>query len=242
MRSDIPAIVFDLDDTLRYNDPHAHGFFCDYAETLGVALSLEERRASQRWEHNYWASSADLQTDNETFQHGGEEFWLNYSQRHLQALGFPAELAQVHAPNLHAHMRDNYQPKSRVHPETVQALSHLHAAGHLLGVITNRTKPIHAEMHELGLDHYLDFYLTAGQLGAYKPQREIFDNLLKFIGRSADELIYVGDNYYADVLGARNAGIRPILLNWNELYSDVDCEAIKSLAELPGILQLVPVS
>lgn len=29
--STITTIVFDLDDTLRYNDPHAHDFFCDYA-------------------------------------------------------------------------------------------------------------------------------------------------------------------------------------------------------------------
>ncbi|MEX1071654.1 MAG: HAD family hydrolase [Anaerolineales bacterium] len=241
MLANNPAIVFDLDDTLRYNDPHAHGFFCDYAETLVDRLTLEQRRTSQRWEHTYWASSIDLQTDIETFQQGSDEFWLNYSKRHLQALGLPADTAQTHASSLHAHMRDNYEPKSRVRPETLQALRSLKEAGHSLGVITNRSKPIHTEMHDLGLDHYLDFYLTAAQLGAYKPRREIFDNLLKFISRSADEIIYVGDNYYADVLGARNAGIRPILLNWNGLYSDVDCEEIKSLAELPNILQLAPV-
>ncbi len=34
----IATIVFDLDDTLRYNDPQAHSFFCDYAEGLSPAL------------------------------------------------------------------------------------------------------------------------------------------------------------------------------------------------------------
>lgn len=238
----ITAVVFDLDDTLRYNDPHAHTFFCDFAETLGKPLTTEQRRASQVWEHKYWANSADLITDNETYAHGGEEFWLNYSQRHLRVLGFADREAANFGPQVHAHMRDQYQPQSRVRPEAIETLRQLRLAGTTLGVITNRTKHIHAEMHSLGLDHHLDFYLTAAQLGAYKPQREIFDNLLRFIGHSAEDLIYVGDNYFADVQGARNAGIRPILLNWNDLYADADCEEIRSLAELPALLQLETVS
>jgi len=42
----IRTIVFDLDDTLRYNEPHAHAFISDFAETLrGRPLTPEERRA-----------------------------------------------------------------------------------------------------------------------------------------------------------------------------------------------------
>lgn len=237
MPANKPVIVFDLDDTLRTNDPHAHDFFCDFVETLGHSLSADQRRDSQRWEHTYWASSEALQADTETFGHGSEEFWTNYSARHLNALGLPNGTARELAPQVHAHMRDVYKPQSRLWPETFHALGELRRAGHQLGVITNRSQAIYAEMHELGLDGQLDFYLTAGQLGAYKPRREIFDNLIKFISRSADEIVYVGDNYYADVIGARNAGIRPILLNWHDLYNDPDCEAIHSLADLPGILQ-----
>jgi putative hydrolase of the HAD superfamily len=90
----------------------------------------------------------------------------------------------------------------------------------------------------LGLDTSLDFYLTAGQLGAFKPFRAIFDNLLKFISATADQLLYVGDNYYADVIGARNADIQAVLLNWHALYTDLDCPEIKQLSELRGLLQL----
>src|SRR5512134_3818331 len=84
----ITTIVFDLDDTLRYNDPHAHNFFCDFAQTLGGTADREKRRAAQLWEHRYWASSEDLLGDIDSFTEGTEAFWLNYSRRHLQALGF----------------------------------------------------------------------------------------------------------------------------------------------------------
>ncbi len=233
----ITTIVFDLDDTLRFNEPRANSFFCDYAESLGQPFNLEQRRASQRWEHSYWATSDELVADLKAFGEGGEAFWLNYSQRHLQALDFNIEKAQQLAAQVHAHMHQNYKPVSRVHPETLWALQTLQDAGYKVGLLTNRPKPAHAEMHAIGLDTYLDFFLTASQLGASKPNKEIFENLLKFLNIAAGEMIYVGDNYYADVIGARNAGILPILLNWNGLYVDVDCLEIKSIPELLTILQ-----
>lgn len=233
----ITTIVFDLDDTLRYNDPHAHNFFSDFALSLGGTFITEQRKAAQRWEHQYWAGSNELLLDIEKFTEGSESFWLNYSQRHLHALGFPSADAERFAPLAHAHMRDNYQPESRVHPETIQSLEELRADGYLLGVITNRSKPIYNEMHEIGLDLHFDFYLTGGQLGAFKPRKEIFENLVAFTGYPKEELLYVGDNYYADILGARNAGIESALLNWNGLYRDVDCTTIQSIPELLPLLQ-----
>lgn len=238
----ITTIVFDLDDTLRYNDPHAHNFFCDFAETLGGPSDKEKRRGAQRWEHQYWASSDDLLGDIQAYTEGTEAFWLNYNRRHLQALGFQQSEAERLAPLAHAHMRDTYKPISRVHPETIGSLNELRAAGFLLGLITNRSKPIYNEMHEIGLDLHFDFYLTGSQLGAYKPRKEIFENLVAFTGHSKDELLYIGDNYYADVLGARNAGIECALLNRNGLYSDMDCTTIHSIPELLPLLSAVFVS
>jgi putative hydrolase of the HAD superfamily len=233
----ITTIIFDLDDTLRYNDPHAHDFFCDFAQTFGGPEDRVKRQHAQRWEHQYWASSEELTQDLHAFTEGSETFWLNYSRRHLQALGFQLSDAERLAPMAHAHMRDTYKPVSRVRPETIDSLKELRSSGYLLGLITNRSKPIYAEMHQIGLDLHFDFYLTGGQLGAYKPRKEIFEKMVAFTGHSKDELLYIGDNYYADVLGARNAGIEAALLNWKGLYSDVDCVTIRSIPELLPLLQ-----
>jgi HAD superfamily hydrolase (TIGR01549 family) len=233
----VTTVIFDLDDTLRYNDPHAHDFFCDFAHTLGGPARGAERYAAQRWEHQYWASSDDLTSDIQTYTEGTEAFWLNYSRRHLQALGFQPSDAERLATQAHAHMRDTYKPVGRVHPETVEALKELRALGFLLGLITNRSKPIYNEMHQIGLDLHFDFYLTGSQLGAYKPRKEIFENMVAFTGHSKEELLYVGDNYYADILGARNAGIESALLNWKGLYNEMDCVTIRSIPDLLPLLQ-----
>jgi FMN phosphatase YigB (HAD superfamily) len=49
----------------------------------------------------------------------------------------------------------------------------------------------------------------------------------------------VGDNYYADVVGARAAGLRPILYDPRGIFPEPDCETIKSFDELKSILKVI---
>lgn len=234
----ITTIVFDLDDTLRYSQPHAHQFACDFAETLlGRPLTPDERRVGQRWEHRYWASSDDLRADVAKYGESTNEFWLNYSRRNLLAMGFSPEQAKQEAPKLNAYMREHYNPVSLIHPETAATLAELRRRGYQVGLLTNRPRPIHREMHEFALDLHMDFFLTASQLGAFKPRKEIFLRLLDFLGLPREQVLYVGDNYYADILGARNAGLQCLLLNWNKLYEDPDCDQIESITELLSIFE-----
>ncbi|QYK51358.1 MAG: HAD family hydrolase [Anaerolineales bacterium] len=233
----IRTIVFDLDDTLRYNEPHAHAFISDFAETLrGRPLTPAERRAGQLWEHQYWASSDDLKADITAYKEGTQEFWVNYGVRSLLSLGFDEPQAQQYAAQVHEYMRENYSPVSHVLPETRAALATLRQRGYRIGLLTNRPKPVHAEMNAMALDLHMDFFLAASQLGAYKPDKEIFLRMIEFLGVSKDSVLYVGDNYYADVLGARGAGLQCLLLNWNSLYEDPDVGQISAIADLLDLL------
>jgi FMN phosphatase YigB (HAD superfamily) len=54
---------------------------------------------------------------------------------------------------------------------------------------------------------------------------------------TAPETVYVGDNYYADILGARRAGLQPVLYDPNLIFPDADCATIRSFDELISIIQ-----
>ena len=54
--------------------------------------------------------------------------------------------------------------------------------------------------------------VSADTARAYKPHREIFDETLRVSGCAPDEVVHIGDSYDTDVVGARVAGIRPVLL------------------------------
>jgi len=46
------------------------------------------------------------------------------------------------------------------------------------------------------------------------------------------DAVYAGDIYSIDVVGARAAGLRPVLVDEGGLYPDADCPRVRSLAEL----------
>jgi putative hydrolase of the HAD superfamily len=238
----IDAVIFDLDDTLRQNHPDANHFFTDFVRSRGIKVDLQTARKAQRWTHQYWATSNELLEDIQTFTGYEEPFWENYTRRHLTAFGFNHAQVDQHLPAVFAHMRDNYNPESRLIPGALDTLRNLRSAGYQVGLLTNRTRTIHGEMSALKLDLDLDFFFAASQLGAFKPQRALFDGVLEHTGIPADRSIYVGDNYYADCLGARNAGINPVLLDPHGLYPDADCQVIRSLPEIIGLLVSEPVS
>jgi putative hydrolase of the HAD superfamily len=49
-------------------------------------------------------------------------------------------------------------------------------------------------------------------VGVAKPDRRLFEAALELAGVSAAEALHVGDSYEEDVVGARAAGIEPVLL------------------------------
>ena len=59
---------------------------------------------------------------------------------------------------------------------------------------------------------------------AYKPRREIFDEALRVSGCTPEQVVHIGDSYDTDAVGARGAGIRPVLLLRGHMrrYDDVD--------------------
>jgi FMN phosphatase YigB (HAD superfamily) len=118
---------------------------------------------------------------------------------------------------------------------TVKSLSE---KGLTLGLVTNlrediKRESINALCRRLGLEPYLRFAVTSEQVGFAKPDRRIFQAALEKAGVKADEAIFVGDQYRIDVVGARNAGIQPILIDRCNLYPDVtDCPRIRTLPEV----------
>jgi putative hydrolase of the HAD superfamily len=118
-------------------------------------------------------------------------------------------------------------------PEVSHVTSHLKRAGIKLGVISNTEDGRLEELLKLmeiaaDFDLLVDSYLV----GLRKPDAAIFHYALSQLGVAADEAVYIGDSYGHDVLGARSAGLRAILLDPFDLYSESDCPRIKTLGEL----------
>ena len=107
-----------------------------------------------------------------------------------------------------------------------------------LGLITNLNRDIGSICHQLGVESYLDFTVTSGEVGADKPQSPIFLLALERAGVNPSEAVHVGDQYKLDVIGARGVGITPILIDRSDSSPEVnDCPRMRSLTELAGNLR-----
>lgn len=70
-----------------------------------------------------------------------------------------------------------------------------------------------ANLEKIGIAHLFDELVTAGNVGAAKPAREIFDAAIAAAGASAADTLHVGDHPDFDVLGAISAGMPAAWLN-----------------------------
>ncbi|NIW43325.1 MAG: HAD-IA family hydrolase, partial [Gammaproteobacteria bacterium] len=220
------TIIFDLDGTLRESVPGGDQFMLEYATSLGVECSPECFIATRQWAHRYWASSEYLMMDQETYGRGETAFWENYARRTLESLGAPAEQVKKLSPLLHAHMAENYRPEDTIPEDVIPTLVKLKDAGLTVGLLTNRTNPADEYLGKVGLADYLDFYISAGQVGVWKPDPEIFYYSLGTARALPQQSVYIGDNYYADIVGARNAGLNPVLIDRERVFPDADCPVI----------------
>jgi putative hydrolase of the HAD superfamily len=124
-------------------------------------------------------------------------------------------------------------------PDTVvPVLDRLNALGLRPTVVSNANGTLCAHMDRLGLTKYVRCVLDSCDLGVEKPDPRLFRIAMERSGAEPATTIHVGDLYQVDVVGARAAGIRGVLLDEAGLYEGVDCPCVRSLAELVRRIEL----
>ncbi len=121
--------------------------------------------------------------------------------------------------------------------DVLSALTLLRARGLSLVVVSNWDVSLAPTLRGLGLGGCFDAVITSAQVGAAKPAPEVFRAALDLLGVSPREALHVGDDARLDVLGARAAGVLPVLLCRRDVAdAPVGVATISSLAELPAMI------
>ena len=222
------SVLFDLDGTLRISVPSGMEMFLEYARQLGFEVTENQALEGARWNHWYWAQSDELIEDLEA----GDEMilWTRYSQRLLGAVGV-TEPSQEQAQAITEQFAD-YAPHSELNDGALETLAGLKDAGYCVALVSNRRNPLDEVVADLGLDEFFSFTLAAGEIGIWKPDPGILLEAMERGKCEASTSIYVGDNYYADVVCAQVAGLTPVLLDPQGIFPDADCRVIDALPDL----------
>ena len=123
-----------------------------------------------------------------------------------------------------------------------EALADLRRRGYRLGVITNWDSSARGILAAHGLDGCFEQVVVSCEVGCEKPDRRIFDLAAGAAGVRPAECLYVGDNYYVDAVGARGAGMEPVIVNrFGRLGVEeiVDTPIVTHVGEVAGWLESV---
>jgi len=196
-------------------------------EELDEAMDRAEALVASRWHLGDWWAADRTVRDlfASAYRHGLTA---------VRAVGPDPELAARLAEAIY----DDYQETRHwsLYPDVRPTLAALRHAGLRLGIISDWGHGLEAIVLELGLHAYVEFVVVSARVGIAKPNPRLFDLALGRIGVRPERAVFVGDTYVTDVLGARSAGVTPVLLDRSADGPAVDCVTIRSLEALPPLL------
>lgn len=86
-----------------------------------------------------------------------------------------------------------------------------------LGVVTDAQSAYAVpELAAVGLAHYFDPIIVSGDHGFRKPDRRLFEMCLDRLQLKPENAIYVGNDMYRDVYGAKQAGLNVVYFSSNQ--------------------------
>ena len=229
------AISFDVGYTLIEPLGEAPAIVAALLAELGVAsdqatLGAAHQRAERLFLSDYLRPLNDTWEADERIN----QLYLRYYNQWLAELDV-ADPEARHAQTI----IDRYLDPSnwRLYPHVLETLALLHEQGYRLGIASDWVSGLPRILHSLGLSRYLDWALVSGAIGFAKPSQQFYRLVPQRAGVAPERIVHIGDSYYADVRGARAAGMDAILLDWRRRsWPKLDVPLIYDLAELPQCL------
>jgi len=232
----IKAVFFDWFNTLAHFDPPRHELYIQVFRQFGIELPAKEViRGIFTADQYFFAENAKSRVKERSREERIEVF-VRYPEAILAEAGVeaPKELLLKVVDTVAQQFKG---ATFTLFDDALPTLKTLKERKFILGLLTNLNKDMNSLCRELGLEPYLDFVVTPGQVGADKPEPSIFLAALQRAEVNASEAVHVGDQYNLDVLGARRVGITPVLIDRYDLYPEVsDCHRIHRLTELAEYL------
>ncbi|HEX9985702.1 MAG TPA: HAD family hydrolase [Thermoanaerobaculia bacterium] len=250
----LKAIAFDLWETLITDTPElsrrqerlrisrmeeiliagGHGALADRIDHAYRALW-------QRCQELYWSEDRDVPCRTQ-IEHFFEALGLDHAHFDERTL---ADLEHAYA---HAALE--------ILPATVPGardmLSAVKERGFGVGLISNTGRTpgsvLRGILDQLGLAPMIDVMVFSNEHGHCKPRPSIFEELRRGLDVRFEELVFVGDNLYADVHGAQRCGMRAVHFDppvrgtavappVEHGLTIVPDARVTHLAELPGVVE-----
>ena len=225
------AVFFDVDFTLIYPGPtfEAEGYR-SFAGRHGLDVDPDRFGSA--------VAAASVELDRAQDEIYRPELFVRYARRVLEEMGGVGPGLEPCASEIYAEWA--HCQHFALYEDVQPVMQELHGAGLRIGLISNTHRCLASLQSHFELEPYVTAALSSSDHGFLKPHPSIFEAALRLLDASAGESVMVGDSLAHDVAGARQVGMRAVLIARSGL-SDVetpsDVPIIQTLTDLPGVLR-----
>jgi HAD superfamily hydrolase (TIGR01662 family) len=222
------AVFFDVDFTLIRPGPRFLG--AGYAGTCvrhGVEVDPAAFEAAV-------AGAAQMLESADDLYHS--DLFTGYTARIIELMGGCG-------PGVERAAREIYDDWAQHHhfemyDDVPAALTTLHVRGLKLGLISNSHRCLTSFQTHFAIEGLMSVTVSSAEFGHMKPDPRIFQEALERMQVPASRAVMVGDSLAHDIVGARRAGMRGVLLDRGQRVTldDPTIAVIRSLAELAKVL------
>ena len=207
----IKAVLFDIGGTL-VKTVEIPEIYRRILETQGVIVSRDQIKEAHEANEDRAGSYIDDQLEM------GPQYWYEWNKQVMKSLGF-AERSKY----LGMIIADYWWEYAdlELYPDVMTTIQALRARDIKVGVLTNGFKYDYiAILEKLGLSKTFDVVVGPDSCGYGKPDKRIFMYALDMLGLDPSEVLYIGNDYKYDYLGASNAGLQPLLVGRDREFPD----------------------
>jgi putative hydrolase of the HAD superfamily len=216
--ADHAAVLLDALGTLVALEPPAPRLRLELADRFGLSVSVSEAERAIGAEISYYRAHLDEGFDRESVD--------DLRRRCGSVLGDALGVSFAVTDALLASLTFT------VFDDVVPALRALRAGGTRLVVASNWDWSLHEVLSRVGLEGLVDGVVTSAEVGARKPAVAVFERALAVAGVPAARAIHVGDSFEEDIVGARAAGVEPVLIRRDGGVGGSLCSGVRTVSSL----------
>jgi putative hydrolase of the HAD superfamily len=126
-----------------------------------------------------------------------------------------------------------------IYPDTLQTLEMLKALEIELAIISNFDSRLYSVLEALGIAHWFQSITISTQVGAAKPEAEIFEAAIAKHPYLPTQAWHVGDSWSEDYEGSTAAGLQGIWLNRNGASPNAKETEVLEISDLTALQKIL---
>jgi putative hydrolase of the HAD superfamily len=163
------------------------------------------------------------------------EFWHRLTVEWMRELGMPEDRASDVVKVANDLLFGEGSQVFTLYDDVLPCLDRLRTAGFRMAIVSNWDNSLHRTLAMFGLNEYFEVVLASLEEGVEKPDPRLFLIALARTDVAPQDALHIGDNPVDDWLGAKNAGIKALVIDREaDSRSDLRITSLLQLAEELG--------